>query len=239
MYYIILNLDIVRLIMILCSLFGLLSYQVFGQPPQPSGYYGKITIDDDPAPVDTEVSAWINGINYPTNFITHTAGYYGIMSINGDDPSTVDMIEGGIYGNDVYFQVTTNSETYDANEIEIWESGVNHQLDLTVKTDPIGINNWISNLPSKHTLEQNFPNPFNSSTKIKYSIPNVSNIVIDIYSLLGQKIKTLIDESKQPGYYEIIWDSRDENGTMVTSGLYLYRLKSENFTQVKKLLLIR
>ncbi len=94
-------------------------------------------------------------------------------------------------------------------------------------------------------LRQNFPNPFNDSTIISYSIPKItddrteSHVELVIYDLMGNNIRTLVDEFQSPGIYSITWDGRNSLGTRVPSGIYFSFLKVGAFEKVKKLLYIR
>jgi len=99
-------------------------------------------------------------------------------------------------------------------------------------------------LPDKFKLYQNYPNPFNSETVIKYDIPGNAEeksfkVEIVIYNLLGQHVRKLVDEIKEPGSYETKWDAEDSYGNPVSAGIYFYRLKTNEFTKTKKMLLIR
>jgi hypothetical protein len=97
-------------------------------------------------------------------------------------------------------------------------------------------------LSNSYALMQNYPNPFNPTTTIKFSIPNSQLVTIKVYDLLGREISTLVNEEKQPGYYEIKF-----NGTSLPSGVYFYRLQAgdpsfrsgQGFTQTKKLVLMK
>jgi len=93
--------------------------------------------------------------------------------------------------------------------------------------------------PAKPSLFANYPNPFNSSTIILYQLPQVGDVEIVIYNLLGGKIRTLVKQEQPPGYYRVLWNGRDENGTAVSSGIYLYRLKSEDYVQTRKMILVQ
>lgn len=84
-----------------------------------------------------------------------------------------------------------------------------------------------SQIPRDYHLS-NYPNPFNSDTRISYSIPNSGWIELTIYNSMGQKIRTLINEYKTSGNHTISWDGRDENGQIVASGMYLSQLKSQS-----------
>lgn len=94
--------------------------------------------------------------------------------------------------------------------------------------------NGQSNTPDKWLLEQNFPNPFNPITKISFRIKLKENVKLIVYDLLGNQIKTLVDEIKEPGNYEVLF-----NGTDLPSGIYFYKIKSSSFSEVKKMLLIK
>lgn len=94
-------------------------------------------------------------------------------------------------------------------------------------------------IPIDFALFQNYPNPFNPKTTIKYQLPTVSHINIILFDVLGRIVRVLKDEKQEAGYYTIDWDGKDEFGNAAPSGTYLYRLETENFTQTRKLLLIR
>ena len=85
----------------------------------------------------------------------------------------------------------------------------------------------------------NYPNPFNPETTISFSIPKISKVEISIYNIKGQKIKTLTNESFQRGYHEFIWNGRDENGIPVSSGIYFYKIETDNFSVIKKCILLK
>ncbi|MCW8850906.1 MAG: T9SS type A sorting domain-containing protein [Melioribacteraceae bacterium] len=98
-----------------------------------------------------------------------------------------------------------------------------------------------SEVPTSFALNQNYPNPFNPTTTISYSIPSVrtgsnlqENVNLTIYDLLGREVKNLVNEFKQPGNYEVTFDA-----SSLTSGIYYYTLSSSNFSQTKKMLLIK
>jgi hypothetical protein len=88
--------------------------------------------------------------------------------------------------------------------------------------------------PNSFSLSQNFPNPFNPNTKIKYSIPQTSDVVIRVYDILGNEIESLVNEEKPAGTYEITWYAEG-----LTSGIYFYQLKAGNFVETRKMLLIK
>ncbi|MFH1007371.1 MAG: FlgD immunoglobulin-like domain containing protein [Candidatus Latescibacterota bacterium] len=106
--------------------------------------------------------------------------------------------------------------------------------------------------PRAYALSSNYPNPFNPVTTIAFSIPEPDNQFsrtasgaatvrcrLFVYNLLGQRVKTLVDEVRSPGRYKAQWDGSDDAGRQVASGLYLYRLVSEDFVRTEKMLLLR
>ncbi|MEJ2634026.1 MAG: T9SS type A sorting domain-containing protein, partial [Calditrichia bacterium] len=90
-----------------------------------------------------------------------------------------------------------------------------------------------------YMLENNYPNPFNPTTTIGYALPRAGQTTLIIYNLLGQKVRTLINSNHEAGKFQITWNGLDDNGRSVGSGVYLYRLKSGNFAQVKRMLLLK
>ncbi len=92
-------------------------------------------------------------------------------------------------------------------------------------------------LPVQYNLHQNYPNPFNPSTTIGYEIPKSSFVSLTIFNVLGEKIRTLVDETKQAGRYSIFWDGKNETGSKAPSGLYFYQLQAEEFACTYKMVL--
>ena len=96
-----------------------------------------------------------------------------------------------------------------------------------------------SSVPEKYSLLQNDPNLFNAHTVIKYQLPKASRVVLKIYNTLGQEVRTLADEEKKAGYHSIIWDGKNNEGSGVSSGIYIYRIQAGDFVRVKKMLFVR
>lgn len=97
----------------------------------------------------------------------------------------------------------------------------------------------IVNLPIEFKLNTNYPNPFNPSTNISFSIAQKSNVVLEIYNAIGEKVKTLIDQNYSVGNYSAVWNARDDFGNKVNSGIYIYRLVSDNFVDTKRMVLLK
>ncbi|MFC1651424.1 FlgD immunoglobulin-like domain containing protein, partial [Candidatus Latescibacterota bacterium] len=94
-----------------------------------------------------------------------------------------------------------------------------------------------SDLPDAFALSKNFPNPFNPTTTIEYAIPSdgAGHVDMVIYNINGQKVRTLVNETQDAGYYNVVWDGRNDSGEMVSSGLYLYRIVSGSFNKIEKM----
>ena len=85
----------------------------------------------------------------------------------------------------------------------------------------------------------NHPNPFNPETTISYSLPDAGSVQIDVFNIQGQHMRSLINDQKAAGSYSIHWDGRDENGTLVPSGIYFYKIKTDNQTISKRMILTK
>lgn len=96
-----------------------------------------------------------------------------------------------------------------------------------------------ANAPATFVLAQNYPNPFNPSTTIRYSVPKTSPVVLTIYDILGHEIRTLVNTVKTAGTYSIVWNGDDNRGVPVSSGLYFYRIRAGQYSDMKRMALIK
>ena len=90
-----------------------------------------------------------------------------------------------------------------------------------------------------YSLGENYPNPFNPTTTISYQVSRQRDVRIEIYNILGQKVRTLLNDRKEPGAYEAIWNGRNDSGAQVGSGVYLYRMVAGDFVQMRKMVLMK
>jgi hypothetical protein len=97
----------------------------------------------------------------------------------------------------------------------------------------------IKGVPKICELEQNHPNPFVTSTSIRYGVPACTNVKLVVYNIAGQEVRTLDEGIKEVGYYTVEWDGKDSKGFRVNSGIYFYRLKTEDNTIQKKLIIVQ
>ena len=96
-----------------------------------------------------------------------------------------------------------------------------------------------SSIPTEFLLEQNYPNPFNPQTSIRYHLPEKSDVLLNIYNVLGEEIATLVNAFQNAGIYQVQWDGKMMNGQQARSGVYIYKLQTANFVQAKKLILLQ
>ena len=94
-------------------------------------------------------------------------------------------------------------------------------------------------IPTEFSLLQNFPNPFNPTTSFDYSVSRQSFVSIKIYDLLGQEVRTLVSDEKSVGVHKAEWDGKDNVGREVPSGMYLYQMIAGNFSETKKMMLLK
>lgn len=115
------------------------------------------------------------------------------------------------------------------------------QLRMIIGTESFVENNTggIPLTPIEYTLEQNYPNPFNPTTTIKYTLSHSAQVKLEIFNILGQRVKTLINQFQPIGVYSTQWDGTDDQKKKVASGFYYYRLQANEFTSVKKMTLIK
>jgi hypothetical protein len=94
-------------------------------------------------------------------------------------------------------------------------------------------------VPMTYGLSQNYPNPFNPVTQVSYQVPESGRVHLVVYNILGQRVRTLVNEPVQAGFYRMLWDGRDDQGRSVSSGLYLYRMEAGKFSKVYKMMLLK
>ena len=93
--------------------------------------------------------------------------------------------------------------------------------------------------PNKLSLSQNYPNPFNPITKIHYNLTDAVKVKIDIYDIRGRKVKSLLNQFQEPGFKSIQWNASNDLGEKVSSGMYFYRIETQDFKQTKKMILLK
>ncbi len=113
--------------------------------------------------------------------------------------------------------------------------GIINLYDITTTVD----GQWNNLIPDQNELFQNYPNPFNSNTIIHYQVKDAEPVSLEVYDILGNRIRSLVNEYKLAGHYTYHWDGKDDNGRQVPSGIYFYTLKTKNYNHTKKLVLLK
>lgn len=94
-------------------------------------------------------------------------------------------------------------------------------------------------VPTSYALNQNYPNPFNPSTEIAFALPQTGHVTLTVYNILGQSVKTLVDEEMSAGPHQVTWDGTANGGSVAASGIYFYRIQANDFTATKKMTLLK
>jgi len=175
----------------------------------------------DPTAGDVGFSAIVTFPAYTTFEVQYKFGInYGDDANNGGGNDN----ENAIGANHVIqlFSTAWYCETLDT-------FGVMGEKDFVTDVDPVS-----EVVPSEYSLEQNYPNPFNPSTTINFSIPVEAFVTLDVYNAIGQKVASLVNEDKSAGTYNV-----DFNASNLTSGIYFYKISAGNFTETKKMILMK
>ena len=163
------------------------------------------------------------------HFTIGSKGVFGFMSVYGDDPMT-EEIDGVRFGETFYLSVngqpTDQRFSWTANGDRMEISG------LTAKNEP-------EVLPNSYSLSQNYPNPFNPETNIDFSLAKAGQAKIEVFNILGELVSTPFDGVANAGQNRVIWDGTDGDGKSVASGIYFYRLTADNFSETKKMTLLK
>jgi hypothetical protein len=114
---------------------------------------------------------------------------------------------------------------------------VGNNSDVSIEDDIVNKNDQV--IPMRSHLSQNHPNPFNPSTVIEFTIPQRTHVEVSVYNLRGQRVANLIDKKMSRGSFRTIWNGRDESGLPVTSGIYYYRLKTDDYIETRKMVLLK
>jgi hypothetical protein len=141
--------------------------------------------------------------------------------------STIGLIEGTPSANDIGDTLVTVrvDDNYGRGDTQTYTLYI---------SPPVGIDTRINQIPQTFALFQNFPNPFNPTTKIKYQIPELSFVTLKVFDVLGNEISILVNEEKNAGSYKIVFDA-----TNLPSGIYFYRLQVGSYVETKKMVLMK
>ena len=94
-------------------------------------------------------------------------------------------------------------------------------------------------LPTDYALQQSYPNPFNATAIIEFAIPEAAHVRLEVYNVLGRKVRTLADGNQAAGFYRMVWDGLDAGGRPVPTGLYFYRLVANQWTKTRRMMILK
>jgi len=117
--------------------------------------------------------------------------------------------------------------------------GMGYTIGIPGKVTAVCEDVTVGTAPEAYALYPNVPNPFNPTTVIKYRLPEEKNVTLAVYDILGRRVKTLVAQTQQVGYYSVTWNGCDDSGKEMAAGVYLYRLRVGSFAQTRKMVLIK
>lgn len=138
------------------------------------------------------------------------------------------------------FKISATSAMGDAEQavsVSVGNGRSVGNVELTLGTT--SVKETAAEVPTKFELEQNFPNPFNPETSIKYHLPARTNVTLRVYNALGQEVRTLVNTLQDVGVYSATWDGKDNTGRQLSSGLYLFRLEAGSFVMTRKMAMVK
>lgn len=138
------------------------------------------------------------------------------------------------FGTGNYNRLLINVSFMSGNQVDTSGFLVGETIIIVEDSLFTSIGDDIMELPENYLILKTYPNPFNAQTTIKYYIPIAGHVSIEIYDLLGRKIETIVDEERQAGWHQAVWDASDHS-----SGVYFYRIEAGDFTKTKKMILLR
>lgn len=146
----------------------------------------------------------------------------------------LDVLFQGNINQNIEFIIEVNQASSPYSQLDIAPENYKSQYYLYKITGTSAVGERRGNSPLYYSLSQNYPNPFNPSTVISYQLPVMSRVTLKVYDVLGREIKTLVDKLEAPGKREVKFD-----GSNLPSGIYFYSLHAGNYSETKKLVLIK
>ncbi len=138
-----------------------------------------------------------------------------------------------------YSETRNNLENVSYSILTTYRYGQSEFSDtLNILVD-LGANDPNLGVPTEYALYQNYPNPFNPSTQIRFDVPETADATLMIYDITGRLVRTLYDGTLNAGRYTFAWDSKDDHGAPVSTGVYLYRLNTTHYSASQKMLLVK
>jgi len=209
------------------------------QKPSVTGNNAILVLESDALNTGDEIAVYGQNGTLSGSTIVHTPGS-AIVTVWGNDPVSKHRGAGPRSGEELTLRLWSME---DNREKEIVVHSVINILNdshsgnrLVYKQNGFYLAEIevIEDIPDSYVLHQNYPNPFNPVTTIMYGIPENTYVLLEVYNILGQRIKTLVDEEKDAGMHEVQFD-----GSRHSSGTYFYRIQAGDYTATKKFILLK
>jgi hypothetical protein len=169
-------------------------------------------------------------------FSTRVEGIYGFMPVYGDDPATSDVDEGAEYGDQLTFVCEGAELEVDAGTA-FWQGDqLLLNVDLAFTSDTGSPDEEI---PASYNLYPARPNPLTSGTTLRYDLPERANVKLVVYDVAGRVVAVVADGVADAGAKSVRWDGRDSSGQPVASGVYYYRLLTDDYSAEGRMVVIR
>jgi hypothetical protein len=225
------------------------------QYPEPSGAVAKqLALNPNPDIVKTNTAMFVNGTVSFQDIALEEGTRVNIYTENGLLVGEMDIVNnnylrtGAVYGNDITTEAVDGAlqdealvfkyNEYESDPVSISFTG-NMELN---KVDLV-----FRNIPEIFTLHQNFPNPFNPITTLRYDLPSDAFVTLSIHDMLGREVTQLVNTTQEAGFKSVQWDAKDSMGRPVSAGVYLYQIQAGDpslnsgygFVQTKKMVLLK
>jgi hypothetical protein len=168
----------------------------------------------------------ITSFTIKNNYIFASDFHYGEVYLSSNNGTSWILKNQGLENqNDVWSLTTTSQYIFAGTDSSVWRRSF---------TEIIGIKKISGLIPSSFSLSQNYPNPFNPITSIRFDLPKISHTKLIVYNILGKEVTTLVNEKLNAGSYQVSWDGRN-----YPSGVYFYKLITDEFVGTKKMVLLK
>jgi hypothetical protein len=140
---------------------------------------------------------------------------------------------------DIPLTTFPNVDLTDVFQFKVEGNGTIYWDNFYFYSTPVGVDNRSETLPQGFALEQNFPNPFNPSTTIRYELPEEAMVNVTIYDMMGRQVSRLVSSRQTAGYKSLQWNATNNSGQPISAGLYIYTIQAGEFSQTRKMVLLK
>jgi len=208
--------------------------------------YLRIPLNDVGTPSQyTAYSFWVLNTGEGTDFFHVSASSEHGWSVDLVSPSTTDYVPSGDSAEVIVrVLVPASAQNGDTDDLTLtatsaMDDAVSEDGIVTTEVWETSADEYDGIVPGVFKLSQNYPNPFNPSTRIEFTLEQAGEVRLEVYNVLGQKIRTLLEGYFPNGSYESEWNGTTEGGAKVSSGIYFYRLSTDQFSRTRKMMLMK